>query len=196
MILSTDLPQPTRLRRTVRARWTLVAAHLAAALRLRRSLGEEPDAILAPGGRVVHAARDATPALARDRLREAVLLRDRARTRKTRKEPDRALAMWTGLVCGRWSLVDRFERDGRRYVVARRNTPDPASPLALSLRERQVLGHLMQGDSLKMTVYALGLSPATVSEAARTAMLKLGVRSVAELVGVRLASGALPPDSR
>jgi DNA-binding CsgD family transcriptional regulator len=105
-----------------------------------------------------------------------------------RKDPEEALALWPGLVSGHWSLVDRFERDGRRYVVARRNEPLPTSPLTLNLRERQVFGHLVQGDSMKLTAYTLGLAPSTVSSVARSILLKLGVHNIAQLTA--LATGA------
>jgi DNA-binding CsgD family transcriptional regulator len=186
IVVSTDLPRLTLLRRAVRSRWELLGAHVAAAhrLRARAASTERDDCVAAPGGRILHAEGDAQSRDARDSLRNAVVARDRARTRTVRADPDQALALWPGLVSGRWSLVDRFESDGRRYVVARRNEPRPKSPFALTLREQQVLGHLLQGDSVKLTAYALGRSPSTVSETARTLLLKLGVRSVADLIAL------------
>ena len=117
-------------------------------------------------------------------------------SRAVRASPEEALSMWGGLVSGRWSLVDRFERDGRRFVVARKNAPDPSMPLALDLRERQVLGHMVQGDSAKLTAYTLGVTSSTVSATRRTVLLKLGVRSVAELgalLGAANAAGGPTP---
>ncbi|HLK35200.1 MAG TPA: LuxR C-terminal-related transcriptional regulator [Polyangiaceae bacterium] len=186
VVVCTDLSRVLRLSRALRGRWQLVAAHVAAACRLR---SRAPDAersdldecVIAPGGRVLHAAGPAMPSAARDRLRHAVVARDRARTRAVRASPEEALALWPALVSGRWSLVDRFERDGRRYVIAQRNHPAPSAPLALSLRERQVLGHLIQGDSVKLTAYSLGLAPSTVSSLAQSVLIKLGVRSRAQL---------------
>jgi hypothetical protein len=43
---------------------------------------------------------------------------DLARGRMSKRNPERALQLWRALVDGRWSLVDSFETDGRRYVVA------------------------------------------------------------------------------
>ena len=144
------LPRPTRLSRITRARWQRVAVHVAAAHRVRRRLGQPvADAVMQPGGRVVHAEGEAVGSVARDRLREACLARERARTRRTRADADEALGLWQALVAGRWSLVDRFESDGRRYVVARRNEPAAVGPLALTPRERRVVAHLVQGDSGK-----------------------------------------------
>jgi DNA-binding CsgD family transcriptional regulator len=156
-------------------------------MRLRERPKDE--CVLAPDGRAVHAEGDATAIGARGLLRDAVVRRDRARMREARREPQEALALWPALVSGRWSLVDRFERDGRRYVVARRNEPSPPGPLALTLRERQICGHLVQGDSAKLTAYTLGLAASTVSAVARSALLKLGVRTVSQLATRRGASG-------
>jgi DNA-binding CsgD family transcriptional regulator len=190
VVLCTDLSRVLRLSRSLRERWGLVAAHLASAARLRtrRGDGVRDDCVVEPGGRIVHAEGDAVTRGARDELREAVLARDRARTKAVRTDPVAALSLWPGLVSGRWSLVDRFERDGRRYIVAKCNEPVPTGPLALSLRERQVLGHLAQGDSVKFTAYSLGLAPSTVSSLAQSLLLKLGVRSIAQL-----PSRASPP---
>jgi len=164
--------------------WGRLGSHLANALRLRCSGGGIEEAVLDPGGRALHAEEAARPAAARERLREAVLARDRARTSRIRRDEVEALALWQGLVAGRWSLVDRFESDGRTYVVAQRNATQPRAVLALGLRERQVLGHLAQGHSNKLTGYALGISESRVSETKRGLLLKLGVRTVADVAGL------------
>jgi DNA-binding CsgD family transcriptional regulator len=184
MVVATDLPGVTRLPRTLRTRWELIGAHLAAARRLRSgpTRNHADECVVTPEGRVVHAEGKAVPRAVRDRLRDLVVARDRARTRAARADPDAALECWPGLVAGRWSLVDRFERDGRRYIVARCNEPRPPGPLSLTLRERQVLGHMLQGDSLKLTAYALGLNASTVSSLAASLRLKLGARSIADLL--------------
>jgi DNA-binding CsgD family transcriptional regulator len=191
VVVCTDLASVRRLSRSFRARWELLAAHVAAARRLRKrsAEGATEDCVVDPGGRVVHAQGDAAARGVRDKLRDAVVARDRARTRPVRAHPEEALALWPGLVSGRWSLVDRFERDGRRFVVATCNEPAPAGPLALSLRERQVLGHLAQGDSVKLAAYSLGLAPSTVSTIAQSVLLKLRVRSIAQLAGLASARG-------
>jgi DNA-binding CsgD family transcriptional regulator len=185
VVVCTDLSRPRRLGRSLRQRWALVGAHIASAHRLRARCadGVGDDCVMEPGGRIVHVEGDAVGRRARDELRQAVVTRDRARTRAVRTQPE-ALDLWPGLVSGRWSLVDRFERDGRRYVVAKCNEPAPAGPLALSVRERQVLGHLLQGDSVKITAYSLGLESSTVSSLAHSVLLKLGVRSIAQLLGL------------
>jgi DNA-binding CsgD family transcriptional regulator len=191
LVLSTLLSRPQQLTRGIRSRWSLLGAHLAAADRLRRKPPDErqDDCILSPGGRVEHAEGAATGIRAREQLRAAVVARDKARTRAVRSSPDEALALWRGLVSGQWSLLDRFESDGRRYVVARRNEPVPTNPMALTLRERQILGHLLQGDALKVAAYALGIDVSTVSATAKTLLLKLGVRDVSELAQLVASMG-------
>ena len=188
VVVCTDLARVMKVSRSLRTRWRLVGAHIAAAhrLRTRGARSVQDDCIVAPGGRIVHAESDAKSPAARDRLRDAVVARDRARTNAVRADAQEALALWPGLVSGRWSLVDRFESDGRRFVVARRNPPAPAFPLAFSVRERQVFGHLVQGDSVKLTAYSLGLAPSTVSSIAHSLLLKLGARSIAQLPTLNL----------
>jgi DNA-binding NarL/FixJ family response regulator len=114
-------------------------------------------------------------------LRRAARAIDRART-KSRSDEDAALDAWQGLVAGRWSLVDRFDSDGRRYLVARRNDPDVPDPRALTRRERQVLAYAALGHPLKLVAYSLGLSVSTIALHRARAMRKLGLRSQAEVV--------------
>lgn len=160
------------------ARWRRIMTHLLAGLRLREAPPRE-EAVLEPSGRVAHAEGDARSATARDALREAALCIDRARSRAS--DPDLALQAWRGLVSGRWSLVDRFDRDGRRFLVARRNGPSVQAPRALSKRVRQVLAYAALGYSNKHIAYALGLAPSTVSTHLRAGMRQLGVRDLAAL---------------
>jgi hypothetical protein len=153
-----------------RSRWIRVAAHVAAGLRLRRKLHRagsshealEPQAVLTPSGRVEHATGTASMPSARERLRTAALAADRARGPLRRKDPDEALQIWRGLVAGQWSLVDWFDTDGRRYVIAHENAPIAPDPRALTERERQVAGFAALGHSNKLIAYELGLSPSTV----------------------------------
>jgi hypothetical protein len=56
------------------------------------------------------------------RAQRAAKAIDRARSR-ARSNEDEALELWQGLVAGRWSLVEQFDSDGRRFLVARKNDP-------------------------------------------------------------------------
>ena len=142
---------------------------------------EEADAVLSPSGALEHARPPAQSREAREALRRAARAIDRART-KSRSDEDAALDAWQGLVAGRWSLVDRFDSDGRRYLVARRNDPDVPDPRALTRRERQVLAYAALGHPLKLVAYSLGLSVSTIALHRARAMRKLGLRSQAEVV--------------
>jgi DNA-binding CsgD family transcriptional regulator len=192
IVIAAGLPRITSLPRRVRSLWSVLGAHVATANRMRFRSQRNDECVLAPDGRAVHAEGDATAIGARERLRDAVVKRDRARTRQVRSKPQEALALWPAMVSARWSLMDRFERDGRRYVVARRNEPLPPGPLALTVRERQICRHMVQGDSVKLTAYTLGLAPSTVSAVARSVLLKLGVRTVSQLAALDTPRGAAP----
>lgn len=178
------LARSIRLERAAKARWALLGAHLATAARLRRRRHLTPldECVFSVAGRIEHAEGDAKDVRVCERLRAAALGRDKARTRATRADACEALAMWRPLVGGRWSLVDRFERGGRRCVVARRNDPVPTAPGELSPRERQVFAHLAQGDPMKLASYALGIDASTVSVIVRSIVQKLGARGP-ELLG-------------
>ena len=169
-----------------------LAGHLAAASRLRGAaegrdaLMSQADAILDTRGKLVHATGEARERVQRAALRAAALDVLRARSRRT-KTPEEALELWRALFAGRYSLVEVFDRDGRRHLVARANVPpartaEHASGPALSEREERALSLLAMGCSNKLAAYELGVSPSTVSTHLRSAARKLGVRSSAELV--------------
>ncbi|MBI5481662.1 MAG: helix-turn-helix transcriptional regulator [Deltaproteobacteria bacterium] len=99
-----------------------------------------------------------------------------------RGAPADGVAAWRALVAGRWSLVDHFDHDGRRFLVARRNDPRVRAPVALTLRERQVAGYACLGHSNKLIAYELGLSPTTIATHLERAARKLGVASRPELI--------------
>jgi DNA-binding CsgD family transcriptional regulator len=203
--LTADLRRPSRQEI---ATWARIAAHVAAGARLRRAfhvapaLAEGGEAILSPSGHVAHAEASAKAPGARASLRDAAKAIDRARS-KARHSEDEALDLWRGLVSGRWSLVDRFDSDGRRFLVAHKNDPQMSDPRALTLGERQVLAYVAMGRPLKLIAYALGLSLGTVSHRRSKAMKKLGLRTQAEVAQLfsappaaeRPLSGvARPPD--
>ena len=193
-ILTALLPSVGRLGRDRALTWSRLAAHIAAGLRLRHARRDAPtaaaavDAVLTPKGRVEHAVGDARHASAREALRAAAVAVTRATTALRRTEPDQALSMWRALVAGRWSLVDHFDSDGKRYVVARRNDPRGAVAKPLTLRECQVIGYAGLGHTNKLIAYELGLSESTVASHLRAAAAKLGVASRAALI--RAARGS------
>jgi DNA-binding CsgD family transcriptional regulator len=81
-------------------------------------------------------------------------------------------------------LLEHFERDGRRYLIARRNDPGVNDPRALSLRERQVAWYTSLGHSNKIIGYELGLALSSVATHLKHAASKLGVGSRSELIAL------------
>jgi DNA-binding CsgD family transcriptional regulator len=192
--ISAPLPKALRLTPRSRERWQMVGAHIAAAYRLRRALKASAkqartdlpngaEAVLDTNGfRVVHAAGDATATSAGDILRRAARRADRARGRLRREDPARALAAWQALVSGRWSVVDWFDTDQRRFVLAIPNPPKVADPRGLTPQECLVVAYVVLGESNKLIAYRLGLSQGRVSGLLRSAIHKLGLKSRAQVV--------------
>ncbi len=174
------------------SRWSRLGAHAAAGLRLRLALGGgEQEAVLTPDGTCLHAEGPAKHTAARERLREAVRHRERARGPLRRDDPDAAVAIWMPLCSGRWSLVDRFDADGRRFLVAQRNGPRAERPEGFTLRERQVATLLALGHSHYLVAYSLGLSESALENHTRRVMTKLGAVSRVEFI--ELLSAAVYP---
>jgi DNA-binding CsgD family transcriptional regulator len=167
---------------TEAAAWRRVAAHVSAAFRIRRQFGSkgtptsnpsDAEAILNPNGSLEHAAEPAQGEVVRSSLRRAVQALDKARGPLRHRDPERAVDLWQALVAGRWSLLDYFDSDGRRFVVAHRNDAAVPDMRGLTLRERQVAAHAALGHSNKVIAYALGLSLGTVGEHLTRARAKL-----------------------
>jgi DNA-binding CsgD family transcriptional regulator len=179
-----------RLSRGTRQALERISAHLASARRLRGNLDSVDsserllhgaDAVLSSDGTVLHAERDARDDEARRALREAARRMDRARCRHG-SSPEEALGLWRALVDGRWSLIERFESDGRRIVVARSNPPPARRHRALNQQEQKVVALLALGHSVKLCAYELGRAESRTSEIARSALRKMGLGSRAELL--------------
>lgn len=179
------------LRLTVRQRTVLmrIASHLSTAYRLQRRLERTPavpnatiDAVLTVDGQVKHAEKVASSTESRRRLAESVKGREWARTRAGRRDGERATGAWKPLVGGHWSLVDCYERGGKRYVTARENVPAPTGLETLSARERQVASLAELGRPNKVIAYELGLVDSTVRVLLARAASKLGVRTRSELI--------------
>jgi DNA-binding CsgD family transcriptional regulator len=167
-----------------------ISAHLGAGLRLRRALqgfDAHPDdvateAVLNPRGAMLHARTPAKEQESRAALARACRAIDHARGPMRKSEPDKAVAIWHGLVHGRWTLIDHHDSDGKRFLLARKNDPAARDPRALALRERQVLAFASLGHSNKMIAYELGLTPSTVAGHLRSVLNKMRVDSRRELI--------------
>jgi DNA-binding CsgD family transcriptional regulator len=138
-------------------------------------------------GHIAHAEVGARAAPAREALAFAVRAREVLR-RETPAEPAPVLRSWRGLVAARWTLVDHFERGGRRFVLARENAPLGTGPAALSMRERQVASLAALGRSNKLIAYELGLAHSTIRVIVARACAKLEVPSRRALVARLTAS--------
>jgi len=177
-------------------RWQMLAAHVEAGYRLRQGLQtldrcegltdaspHDAEAILESRNfRVADLAGRAKRGAARKKLREAALAIDRARGRLRNANPDNALEIWKALVQGRWSMVDWFDSDGRRFVLAIPNSPHTGDPRGLSERESQVVAEAVLGHTNKLIAYRLGLSTSRVSLLLRSSMRKLHTRTRAQLI--------------
>src|SRR5262249_53236132 len=135
-------PRETRLTKATQSLWARVAAHVAAANRLRTRLAESgrarpgtAEAILTPGGKVEHAAEAAQSNESRGRLIDAARTIERVRGSLRRSDPQQAVEEWKGLVAARWTLLDHFESDGRRYLLSRRNEAARDGLAGLTARE-------------------------------------------------------------
>lgn len=184
--LVTFSDRPIDTSRQALDRWTRVATHLGTALRLRQRLdldGLEPEAVLSPSGALLD-ARAPTVLRARGQLEDGARRVDRARGALRRTAPDEALSLWEGLMAGRWSLVDRVDSDGRRFVLAYGNTLRPEATPRLTEREAAIVRWAVGGASNKEIGYALGLGASTVGWHLSNAMAKLRVNRRVELISL------------
>jgi DNA-binding CsgD family transcriptional regulator len=185
-LLSLGVPSSFKMARGVRHSLRRAGTHVLAALRLRARLArlsapEHPDAVLCPTGKLLHADGEASLSTARRALQTATRVIEEARA-SSRDDSALALESWKGLVASRWSLVDSFQQDGQRYVIARENLPPVTGPAALTPTERAVLTYLGRGSSTKETAYALGVSDSTVRVLLMRAARRCGVSTRKELL--------------
>lgn len=176
-------------------RWPQIAAHLGAAMRLRNiaaalSLENSTiEAVLESDGDVYDARGPAKDRDARATLRAIVRRIEHSRTREGREDMDEALANWVCLVSGRWSLVDYFDSDQRRFIVAIKDDPAYPDPRGLTPRERQVAEYAGLGRSSKEIAYTLGLSESAITNCTARVQDKLGMASRTELVSFFAPNG-------
>jgi DNA-binding CsgD family transcriptional regulator len=174
--------------------WERVAAHLGAGFRLRGKLrGARPASLDDAEGifdaefRPVHLQGEATRAAALAPLRDAAVSLDRARARRV--EGREKLELWRALSAGRWSVQQEFDSDGRRFIVARPNSPAPPTQASLTTRESQVAVLVSLGHSNKVIAYELGVGASTVSTHVTALSQKLGAKSRIELIRLLRARG-------
>jgi DNA-binding CsgD family transcriptional regulator len=191
-VLAVPITKRLSLRPHQRRFFTSLASHLASAHHFRRRLRssrasgavtEGAEALFDRDGNLLHAEGEASTNRGRRQVEGAVAGIVAARTR-WREEPDRCLEAWRPLVAARWTLVDAFEQDGSRYIVARENETQPPGLETLSTRERQVVGLATLGRTNKEIAYHLGLAHSTVRVLLVRAARKLGVTSRSEILNL------------
>jgi DNA-binding CsgD family transcriptional regulator len=197
LVVTVTCARPRRIHDAEQALWHRIAIHWSAGWRLA---GRAPDAdaadveaILTSEGKVAHASGPGATKQGHELLRQATRDIDRARSRKGRSDPLEALALWQGLLAGRWSLVERFDTDGRRFMLACRNEPGLPASASLTRRQRQVVFYASLGLSNKEIAYALGLAENTISAHLSGGLARLRIKSRAELIRTssELATAAL-----
>jgi DNA-binding CsgD family transcriptional regulator len=206
-IVNVGLPETAQLRGSTHRILRRAAGHVAAAARVRRRIAAGAavppavpatgaEAVFSPerGGRLLHAEGEATGRAQRQQLTQALRLREATRARRRRAEPAES---WWPLVDTRWTLVDSYESNGSRYIVARENHADVRSLDVLTDRERQVVASLAFGHTTKETAYALGIDPSTARVLQIRAAAKLGVAGRAGLLdhpAVKAMRGGIDAD--
>jgi len=91
-------------------------------------------------------------------------------------------SFWAAVGSGDWSLIDRFERDGRFWLVAYRHDTPSKDPRCLAAREREVVELAARGHTNRRIGLALGIAVGTVAGQLSRALAKLGLSDRTELV--------------
>src|SRR5450631_36317 len=104
-----------------------------------------------------------------------------------------ALEPWKGRTSARWTLVDQFELDGKRYIVTQDNGRSPRGVLALTKTERSVVRAAARGQTTKEIAYSLGISSSTVRVLLMRAVRRCAVRDRKELLRLWETSSAPEP---
>jgi DNA-binding CsgD family transcriptional regulator len=95
-----------------------------------------------------------------------------------------------GLIVRRWTLLEHFENDGKRFTLAVENRSAPPGVELLSQREREVVRCALAGLSNKEIAYELGLSSSTVRVLFSRARRKVGARTRDDLLTLLAGSDA------
>ncbi len=195
VVVTTLVPWGFRLRH--RTLWVRLAAHVGAGMRLREQRrARGPDgaaAVLTPSGKLEHGTTETQSA--RTDLAHAAKAIDKARGKMRRVDPDEASGLWRAMVRGEWSLVDWFDHDGKRFLLAHDNRIAKEPTPQLSLREHQVVACAAMGHSNKLIAYDLGIAAGTVAVLLARAAAKLGVSTRADLIRVFREGGTVTPPS-
>src|SRR5262249_2180953 len=138
------------------------------------------DVVMAPTGRVLHSASGEIARIAS--IQDGLARRDFAR--RSREDPEAALDAWQGLVDGQWSIVDHFDSDGKRFVLAMKNAPEVAPRADLSPQDRRIAALVAMGHRDKDVAYMLGITPGTVAASLRRIRTALGAKTRADIARI------------
>lgn len=183
LVLGSGKSEPLQPTERDQRKWLPVAAHVSSAWRLRTALqaGTSAEVAFSPTGKLIDERSEPMSISVRAMLRMAVLRRERARAANSDE-------LWPDLVAGQWTLVDQFESDGRRVVVAYRNDPLAAPYQALERAEAYALRCALEGDASKAIAMELSVSEATVSRLIARGLQRLGLRHLADAGELRAMS--------
>jgi DNA-binding CsgD family transcriptional regulator len=163
-----------------RKRWVALQRHVTAVLKLRRQLrrvefDEEDAAWFDPDGDCLDRGPCADAGV-RQRLRHLVRARDRNRCERTQHQRVEIQDYWSNVLAGKWALLDRFDSDGKRFVIAVPIHRAGDRLRGLSKRQREVVELLGDGLSNKAIAYELGISTTSVGSHLNNIYAKLGVQ--------------------
>ncbi len=139
---------------------------------------ESRERFLGRGGTHVSEAYERAICASRSR---AVKAFDHARSKQSGNNADESLQAFEGLVAGRWSIVQSFESDGRRYLIAIQNQPGQVAASAVSPNQAHALLLRAQGLAYKVVSYELGLSEGKTHHLVQQGMSKLGIARETDL---------------
>jgi len=147
-------------------------------LRSTAALAIEPEFIdraklLARSSRVERVDRRAESRVARKALHAALVHIEAACSEKG--DTKRSAKLGRRLARGGWLLVEAFERDGRRYYLVQKSPLAQKRGIALTRREREVLGYAERGFTNKLIADSLEVSPSTIANLLHNARKKLGL---------------------
>jgi DNA-binding NarL/FixJ family response regulator len=182
IVLVAGLPKKRALRSDERSDLTRIALHLEASARARL----HPESVIGTvslQGKLELGAHVPTAA-ARAGVRDQVTVIESLRTKKHRRDGERALTLWKALTSGSLSLLERIDTDGKRFYDLYENPPWRTALRALSAEEAEVVSQATRGLTNKEIGYALGRSQATVSRLLGTAAQKVGLPGARALLRV------------
>ena len=87
----------------------------------------------------------------------------------------------------RWTLVEAFDAEGERFILAGENLAAIDGLAQLTERERQVAGAVRLGQTTKEVAYDLGISPSTARVLLSRALAKVGLSSSRDLATLPFA---------